>query len=89
MVFVQVLPICRLAAPSDNVAGRSTLEISCTRDAGYSVSLTHAGGSAGNAYTINGVGSGAHQVIPLKLPVPAVAKAGAQNGAPLFLTINY
>ena len=89
MVFVQVLPICRLAAPSDHAVSGSTFDIHCTRNAGYSVSLTRGVGPSGSAYTINGVGSGARQVISLRQARSAVAASGPQNAAPLFLTINY
>ena len=89
MVFVQVLPVCRLAAPSGNIAGRATLAISCTRATGYSVSLTRGLSSRGRAYTVNGVGSGTRQEIPLRLTPAAFGGPRPQKAAPLFLTISY
>lgn len=89
MVFVRVLPLCRLAVPSGNFSGRGMLGINCTRNTGYSVSLVRSLSSQVGAYTVSGVGSGVSQTIPLNLQAGAAADAQSKNDTPLFLTINY
>lgn len=90
MVFVRVLPQCRLAIPSANSPGNAQLGISCTRDTGYSVSLTRAATARNDAHIISGVGNGAGQMVALNIPAASLQDAGGtQSAASLFLTISY
>jgi hypothetical protein len=89
MVFVRVLPQCRLSMPSADLPRTAMLGISCTRDTGYSISFTRGVASQDNAHTVNGVGSGAGQRISLYMPAAPQSAANAQSTAPVFLTISY
>lgn len=84
-VMVRVLPHCQYSLAS-SYADRGRFVIDCTRNTGYSVSLTHGTDLRREMRPaiISGVGSGARRVIALSVPTGASADA-----APLFLTINF
>lgn len=88
-VMVRVLPHCQYSLASQ-YADRGRFVINCTRNTGYSVSLTRAQDSIPERHpaVISGVGSGTRRVIALNAPAGASA-AASQNAAPLFLTINF
>ncbi|MDE2069772.1 MAG: hypothetical protein KGJ04_00705 [Gammaproteobacteria bacterium] len=89
-VMVQVLPRCQWSLEVDDArTGRFAIE--CTRNTEYSVSLTRGGDLRpdANLHMARGIGSGALQVIPLRVPPPVSTDAAPPGNAPLFLTINY
>lgn len=89
MVFVRVLPQCRMAIPSVDSPGNARIDISCTRDTGYSVSLMRDATERNEAHIINNVGNGTHQIIFLTIPAGSLQDGGILSPAPLFLTISY
>lgn len=90
VVMVQVLPRCQWSLESGN-ASTGQFAIDCTRNTGYSISLTRGGDSRpdANLYMARGVGSGTRQVIPLRAPPLVFTDTAPPGDVPLFLTINY
>lgn len=90
VVSVRVLRQCRLDMTAVNSPRHALLGINCTRDTGYSVSLSRDVAAPGDAYDINGVGNGADETISLTVPAARWSQSqGAQTAPPLFLTIRY
>ncbi|MGB9428432.1 MAG: hypothetical protein WCC11_00895 [Gammaproteobacteria bacterium] len=90
VVSVRVLNACRIATPELALV-RGSLAVNCSRNTGYSVSLSSSTDPQTAIATLNGVGNNVTRVIPLYAWAESVAhrRLAGVVATPFMLTINY